>query len=118
MASNSATGWDILARELKFRDEEDMLRCLYETNSIPEIARMLKCGTATIHRRLEIYHIQKRKRGGPQVRASQRYKMFHVDQRLVMFLGLTVCSAKLKVSNSSLYKYKQWKQRKKIGLIA
>jgi hypothetical protein len=101
--------WDIIAKNLGFKDEKDMLVSLYEGASIPEMAEVLRSSTGTILKRLIRYDIPRRKRGGVQSKASTRYKMFHVDQRIIMVLGLTECSASIGVSTSSLYKYKQWK---------
>ena len=100
--------WDILAKQLCFENERDMLTTLYMSKSVSEIATMLKCGQATIHRRLGLYGIKLRQRGGAQGKGEQKYKLFHVDQRVIMFIGLTYAAKQLKVSNATLYKYKRW----------
>jgi hypothetical protein len=102
--------WNTLAQELHFMNERDMLVTLYEAMSIETIAKTLKTGTTTIQRRLLIHGISRKKRGGAQNRSGQRYKLFHVDQRLIVCVGLTKCSEMIKVSNATLYKYKMWKK--------
>jgi hypothetical protein len=104
--------WLDKARELCFKSEKDMLEALYETKSIEEIAGILSCGKATIQRRLALNGIKKRGRGGPQLKSTQRYKMFHVDQRIVMFVGLTYCAKAIRVSNATLFNYKKYKQNR------
>jgi transposase len=104
--------WELKAKEFCFKSEKDMLAAMYENKSISEIAEMLDCGKATIQRRLALHKIQKRGRGGPQLKSTQRYKMFHVDQRIVMFMGLTYCAKAIRVSNATLFKYKKYKQNK------
>lgn len=101
--------WDLIAHQLFFKNESDMLTTLYQTSSIPEIAKLLKTSNGTILRRMEIHKIARRRRGGIQQTSSIRYKMFHVDQRIVMILGLKQCAALVGCSTTSLYKYKQWK---------
>jgi hypothetical protein len=104
------TRWDEIARELGFRDEKSLLLGLYETNSIEGIAAMLNCGKATVQRRMALHGIKKRGRGGPQLKSYARYKCFHVDQRILFAYGLTIAAAKIGVSTSTLYNYKQWKK--------
>lgn len=101
--------WDEVAKTMCFENEKDMLVTLYERSSISEIAAMLKCGTATVQRRLTIYGIKKRARGGSNNSGIQKYKMFHVDQRIVMFMGLTFAAKYFRVAPSTIYKYKRHK---------
>src|ERR1700728_4162091 len=101
--------WDLLAKEFCFKNEGDMLRNLYETKSIYEIADLLRWGKATIQRRLAIQETKKSTRGGSQLKSTQRYKMFHVNQRIIMYLGLTFAAKYIRVSNATLYKYKRYK---------
>lgn len=107
--SASELYWDQLAKEMCFSSEKAMLQSLYETKSITEIAELLRCGKATIQRRLALAKIQKRGRGGAQLKSTQRYKMFHVDQRILYMLGLTFAAKAIGVSNATLYKYKRYK---------
>lgn len=101
--------WDAIAQEMCFENEKDMLTTLYERSSISEIATLLKCGTATVQRRLTMYHIKKRARGGSNNSGLQKYKMFHVDQRVLMFMGLTYAAKYFRVAPSTIYKYKRHK---------
>lgn len=109
MSIDNPTEWDILAQEMMFKDEREMLVELYKTHSIGQIARLLKCGGATVHRRIGLHKIPKRPRGGSQKRGEQVFKLFHVDQRIVMFFGLTYAARMLDVSTTTLYKYKRHK---------
>jgi hypothetical protein len=107
--------WEALAKELCFPNEKAMLETFYETLSIKEIARRLDCGTATIARRLEIHKIEKRKRGGSNTSTAQRYKLFHTDQRNVIYMTLLACSELLKCSHSLVYKYRKYKSGSPMG---
>lgn len=104
--------WANKAKEFCFKSEKDMLEALYETKSIEAIAELLECGKATIQRRLTLHGIKKRGRGGPQLKSTQRYKMFHVDQRLLIFMGLTYCAKQIRVSNATLFNFKKYKQNR------
>lgn len=101
--------WALIAKSLGFSDEPTMLLALYDTASIFEIAKMLKTTNGTVLKRMERHNIERRPRGGRISPAGVRYKMFHVDQRVILFSGFKQCCANLKVSTATLYKYKQWK---------
>jgi len=101
--------YDFYAKQLGFTSEKEMLEQLYEGHSIPEVAEVLKVATGTVLKRLEACGIPRRNRGGLVKISQVRYKLFHVDQRVVHVYGLTQASATLGVSTSTLYKYRQWK---------
>jgi hypothetical protein len=101
--------WDLIAKSRFFENEREMLVALYENASIPEVAAVLNTSTGTVLKRMEKHGIPRRRRGGIVNKTSVRYKMFHVDQRIILILGLSECSAAIGVSTASLYKYKQWK---------
>lgn len=101
--------WDLIAKSRFFENEKEMLTALYENASIPEVAAVLNTSTGTVLKRMEKHGIPRRRRGGIVSKTSVRYKMFHVDQRIILILGLTECAIALGVSTASLYKYKQWK---------
>jgi hypothetical protein len=101
--------WDLIAKSRFFENEKEMLTQLYENASIPEVAMVLNTSTGTVLKRMEKHGIPRRRRGGVVTKTSVRYKMFHVDQRIILILGLSECSNALGVSTASLYKYKQWK---------
>lgn len=101
--------YDFYAKQLGFDSEKEMLEQLYEGHSVPEVARVLKLSPGVILKRLEANGIPRRNRGG-NVRVSQvRYRLFHVDQRVLHFYGLVEAAQMLEVATSTLYKYKQWK---------
>lgn len=108
MSSN--TEWDALAQTLYFPDERTMLETLYETHSILDIARMLKCGPATVQRHLQNFGIQKRQRGGAKNSSYQRYRLFHMDQRIIVAYGTMAVARLMNVAPGTLYKYKLWKR--------
>jgi len=101
--------WDGLAHQLGFLCERDMLEDFYLTRqlSIGQIAERLMCGTATISRRLDMLQISKRKRGGPNNAGKQNYKLFHLDQRIVLRLPLNQVAAVTGISRSMWYKYRR-----------
>lgn len=101
--------WSLIAKSLGFVDEPAMLNALYENASIFEIAKMLKTTNGTVLKRMERHDITRRPRGGRINPAGVRYKLFHVDQRVILFEGFKQCCATMKVSTATLYKYKQWK---------
>lgn len=101
--------WDLIAKSRFFENEKEMLESLYENASIPEVAAVLNTSTGTVLKRMEKHDIPRRRRGGVVTKTSVRYKMFHVDQRIILILGLSECSNTIGVSTASLYKYKQWK---------
>lgn len=101
--------WDLIAKSRFFDNEKHMLTELYANASIPEVAAVLNTSTGTIIKRMERNNIPRRPRGGIVSKSSVKYKMFHVDQRIILILGLTDCANSIGVSTASLYKYKQWK---------
>lgn len=109
MIEQKENPWDVMARNMCFTDEKEMLTSLYENNSIAKIAILLNCGTATVQRRIGLYNLTPRKRGGPQTRSNLRYLLFHIDQRLVMNMGLTKLANRIRSNPSSVYKYRKYK---------
>lgn len=109
--------WDDLARSIGYRDERDMLEDMYERERMPisEIASRLGAGTATINRRLNLLGIAKRTRGGPNNEGRQAYKLFHLDQRVVLRLDLSLLARATRVSRSLCYKYRRFRINKLQG---
>lgn len=101
--------YDFYAKQLGFLSEKEMLEQLYESHSIPEVAAVLKISNGTVLKRLAANGIQRRNRGGIVKISHARYKLFHVDQRIIWVYGLVQAAAMLGVSTSTLYKYKQVK---------
>ena len=100
--------WDNLARMLGYTDEEEMLRDLYEEErfSIAQIARKLGAGHATIARRMGIYDIAKRRRGGPNNRPKQTARLHMLDQRLIWSSSSAQIARLLDMHVSTVWKYK------------
>jgi len=104
--------YNFYARQLGFENEKEMLEQLYEGHSIPEVAQVLKLSPGVVLKRLEVNGIPRRNRGG-NVRISQvRYRLFHVDQRIIHFYGLLEAAQMVQVATSTLYKFRQWKHGK------
>lgn len=101
--------WDGIARSIGFIDEKQMLTKFYTDwgMSISDISKRLGSGTTTIVRRLSICHITKRGKGGPNNSANQRRKLFHLDQRFVMFASLEKVAGMVRCSKSCVYKYRR-----------
>lgn len=104
-----ADDWDSLARSIGYANEKSMLEDFYlgEEMAVSEIGRRLGHGTATIARRLSMCGIEKRGRGGPNNTASQKRKLFHMDQRWVMMLDLGVVASMARASKSTIYKFRR-----------
>jgi hypothetical protein len=103
--------WDYTARQLGYKDERDLFQRLYveEGRSISMLAQMLKSGTATISRRLDMLEISKRPRGGDNNSGRQMYKLTHLDQRVVLTLPLNLLPELTKISRSLWYKYRRFR---------
>jgi hypothetical protein len=103
--------WDELAKSLCFRDEEHMYRVLYEQEglSVQEISERLRCGTATLNRRMHRFKIAKKPRGGARKSAEKKSFLFYLDQRVVMALPNRLCGDLFGMSYSMVYNYKRWK---------
>jgi hypothetical protein len=88
-----------------------MYEVMYEEEglSVAEIADRLKCGTATLNRRMHAYRIAKRPRGGARRSADKKLLLFYLDQRLVCFTKNRVLSDLYDISYSMVYNYKRWK---------
>jgi transposase len=105
--------WDQLARSIGYDNERQMLLDLYCARqcSISDIAQRLEAGTATINRRLDLAGINKRTRGGSNYQATQSYKLFHLDQRVLDKFDLETLSTVTRVSKSLCYKYRARRNR-------
>lgn len=103
--------WNILAKQLCFRDERHMYEVLYEQEglSVAEIADRLNCGTATLNRRMHAYGINKRPRGGARRTGNKVQVLFYMDQRVIMALKNRVIAEMLDISYSMVYQFKRWK---------
>lgn len=101
--------WDELAKSIGYADEKEMLEDFYieDAMSVSEIGKRLGAGTATIARRLAMAGITKRKRGGANNTGAQKHKLFHMDQRYVFSLDLSVVAKLANVSKSLVYKYRK-----------
>lgn len=82
------TKWDQTAFLIGFANEQEMFKTLYVERgmSISQIATQLKVGTCTVANRLERCGITKRPKGGANSQLPQSYKLFHLDQRVVLSL--------------------------------
>jgi hypothetical protein len=111
--------WDVLAHEVGYTDEKEMLEDLYinEKLAISEIASRLGAGTTTIGRHLYLLSITKRGRGGPNKVGKQAYKLFHLDQRIVLFRDLVLLSKATDISRSLCYKYRRAILRRSDGIL-
>lgn len=103
--------WNALAQALMFKDERHMYEVLYEQEglSVGEIADRLKCGTATLNRRMSAYKIKKRPRGGARKGVDKRAVLFYMDQRLILAIPNALLAEMLGCSYSLCYHYKKWK---------
>lgn len=103
--------WQQLAVSLCFKDERHMYEVMYgeENLTVAEIADRLKCGTATLNRRMSAYKIKKRPRGGARRSADKKQILFYLDQRVVMGLKNKTLAALYDMSYSMAYGYKRWK---------
>lgn len=103
--------WHQLAVSLCFRDERHMYEVFYTQMglSVAEIADRLKCGTATLNRRMSAYKIPKRPRGGAKRGADKKQFLFYLDQRIVMGITNRALSDLYEISYSMVYNYKRWK---------
>lgn len=105
------TEWNQLAQSLMFRDERHMYEVMYEQEgrTVSEIADLLKCGPATLNRRMSAYKIKKRPRGGARKPMDKRNALFYMDQRILMAIPNRPLSEYLGLSYSLVYHYKRWK---------
>lgn len=103
--------WAQLARDLCFQDERSMYMALYieQGLSVIDIAERLKAGTATINRRMALWKIPKRSRGGARRSADNKVFLFYMDQRVVVSLKNSLLSEMVGCSYSVVYNYKRWK---------
>ena len=101
--------WNRLAEALGYIDEEEMLRDLYEEEGLSynRIAKKLGAARWTISRRLTLYGIEKRARGGPNNVGRIKNKLHLLDQRLVFRSPLTKIAKLLGGHTTTIYKYKK-----------
>ena len=111
--------WEELAKRLGYESEKQMLTNLYEEEglSVKRVAEKLGAGPATILRRLGIYGINKRPRGGANSPAKQRLKLHLMDQRLLMSQSHTETAKQLGASYSVVYKHVRQKKGVRINAI-
>jgi predicted transcriptional regulator with HTH domain len=99
--------WNSIAQLLGYENEEQMLYDMYHRNQLPlsQIAEKLGSGRATIRRRLELYEIQRRPRGGANNQSNKRVLLHLMDQRYVRSaLGNEIAHV-VNSHPSTVYKY-------------
>jgi hypothetical protein len=99
--------WDSLADTLGYRDEEHMLSDMYLNQgfSLSLIADKLGNGKATIRRRLSLYNIERRSRGGANNPSLRRLYLHLLDQRWVYSASKKEVAQVIEAHPSTVWKY-------------
>ncbi len=109
--------WERLAHDLCFKSERSMYEALYVEQglSINEIAERLKVGSATINRRINLWKIPKKSRGGARRSADKRQALWYMDQRVICSVKNAYLADMTGCSYSMIYNYKRWKAGGSVG---
>jgi hypothetical protein len=101
--------WETIARSFGYETYDDLLKDLYLVENLPIglIARKLSCSHVTIARHLYEHGIPKRSRGGANMTAKQRWRIFRSDQRYIYWATNEKISNDLHIDKSTVYKYKR-----------
>jgi len=99
--------WDTVADLLGYPDEAEMLKDMYCTLelSLDEIASKLGSGKATIRRRMDIYGIERRSRGGPNNLSHKRVVLHFLDARMVRNASINDLARLTESHPSTVWKY-------------
>lgn len=99
--------WDDVAQLVGYTNEEQMLFDMYHTHhlSISEIAEKLGSGKATIRRRMTMYELDRRTRGGANNKSNKRVLLHFLDQRYVQAAPGSELAHVINSHPSTVWKY-------------
>jgi hypothetical protein len=99
--------WNEIAQLVGYADEEQMLRDMYHQLhlSVNEIADKLGSGKATILRRMKMYGIEVRGRGGANNQSHKRALLHLLDQRFVRSNPSQDVAKVINAHQSTVWKY-------------
>lgn len=100
------TEWDELAKELGYLDWKDCLTQLYAEMSIAQISKRIGISTTAVVNHLQKFDIKTRKKGGANGNASQKYKLYLIDQRIIFTSTLNELTKLTGASKSVCFHYR------------
>ena len=101
-----AENWWLITRLEGFTSEKAMWENLYKTKSVQQLAHYFKVGRTTILRRLNKKGVQKRGPGGASNNAYQAFKLFHLDQRILLGLSEEWVASLIEANPGTVHKFK------------